>query len=75
VLEDILTKQFQRKGDAVVAENVGAAKAGYEYAAANFKALPVTLPAPTKAWPFSPATTRSPWAAWRQGSNFTAPIP
>lgn len=44
VLENILTRQFQKKGDAVIAENVGVAKAGYEYAAQNFKALPVKLP-------------------------------
>ncbi len=36
--------QFKRKGDAVVAENVGVARAGYDYAASQFKALPVTLP-------------------------------
>ena len=48
VLEDILTQQFKRKGDAVVAENVGAAKAGYDYATTNFKPLSIKLPAPTK---------------------------
>jgi 2-oxoglutarate/2-oxoacid ferredoxin oxidoreductase subunit alpha len=44
ILEDILTLQFKRKGDAVIAENVGVARAGYEYAAAQFKSLPVALP-------------------------------
>ncbi|HZA55420.1 MAG TPA: 2-oxoacid:acceptor oxidoreductase subunit alpha [Candidatus Udaeobacter sp.] len=42
-LEDILTLQFKRKGEAVIAENVGVARAGYEYAA-GFKPLPVSLP-------------------------------
>src|SRR3989441_649370 len=36
-LEDILTVQFQRKGQAAVDENVGVARAGYDYAAAQFR--------------------------------------
>ena len=44
ILEDILSLQFKRKGEAVVAENVGVARAGYEYAGANFKPLPFSLP-------------------------------
>jgi 2-oxoglutarate ferredoxin oxidoreductase subunit alpha len=44
ILEDILTLQFKRKGAAVIAENVGVARAGYEYAAARFKPLPFSLP-------------------------------
>src|SRR5262245_51180105 len=44
ILEDILTLQFKRKGAAVVGENVGVARAGYDYAAAHFKPLPMPLP-------------------------------
>ncbi|HSK30481.1 MAG TPA: 2-oxoacid:acceptor oxidoreductase subunit alpha [Candidatus Limnocylindria bacterium] len=44
ILEDILTVQFKRKGDAVVAENVGVARAGYDYAGAHFKPLATALP-------------------------------
>jgi 2-oxoglutarate/2-oxoacid ferredoxin oxidoreductase subunit alpha len=44
ILEDILTRQFKRKGDAVIAENVGVARAGYDYAAAHFKPFRVALP-------------------------------
>ena len=44
ILEDILTLQFKRKGGAVVAENVGVARAGYDYAGTHFKALPFSLP-------------------------------
>jgi 2-oxoglutarate/2-oxoacid ferredoxin oxidoreductase subunit alpha len=44
ILEDILTLQFKRKGEAVIAENVGVARAGYDYAAAHFQALPFSLP-------------------------------
>ena len=44
VLEDILSIQFKKKGEAVIAENVGVAKAGYDYAIANFKPFPTPLP-------------------------------
>jgi len=44
ILEDILTLQFKRKGAAVIAENIGVARAGYDYAATQLKALPVDLP-------------------------------
>src|SRR5262249_48509363 len=43
-LEDILTEQFRRKGEAVVAENVAVARAGYSYADEHFRAFPVPLP-------------------------------
>lgn len=44
VLEEILTLQFKRKGQAAVDENVGVARAGYEYAASTFNAFPTALP-------------------------------
>jgi len=43
-LEDALKRIFKRKGDAVTAENVGFARAGYDYAAANFKPFPFKAP-------------------------------
>src|SRR6516162_4362519 len=43
-LEEVLTEQFKKKGDAVVAENVGIARAGYEYASEHFKPFPHPLP-------------------------------
>jgi 2-oxoglutarate ferredoxin oxidoreductase subunit alpha len=43
-LEDVLQEQFKKKGEAVVAENVGVARAGYDYAAANFTAFLNPLP-------------------------------
>src|SRR5882672_7861275 len=42
--EDMLAQQFKRKGDAVVAENVTAARAGYDYAGTRFKPYPFSLP-------------------------------
>jgi 2-oxoglutarate ferredoxin oxidoreductase subunit alpha len=36
-LEEVLSEQFKKKGDAVVFENVGIARAGYDYANANFR--------------------------------------
>ena len=44
ILEDSLTLQFQRKGQAVVDENVRVARAGFEFAKANFSAFPKQPP-------------------------------
>src|SRR5437660_10893914 len=46
ILAEISTLQFKRKGEAAVAENVGVARAGYDYAATHFTALPPSLPGP-----------------------------
>ena len=43
-LEEVLREQFRKKGEAVVAENVGVARAGYDYAAAHFTPFPSPLP-------------------------------
>src|SRR5437899_11478666 len=43
-LEAVIARQFEKKGDAVVAENVGIARAGYDYAAQNFKPFPFKAP-------------------------------
>jgi 2-oxoglutarate ferredoxin oxidoreductase subunit alpha len=47
-LEASLQKQFQKKGDAVIAQNVGYARAGYQYAAAQFTPFPFKAPKPGK---------------------------
>jgi 2-oxoglutarate/2-oxoacid ferredoxin oxidoreductase subunit alpha len=52
MLEDILALQFKRKGEAVIAENVGVARAGYEYAASRLEPLPFSLPHSGKALAF-----------------------
>ena len=43
-LEAAITRQFKKKGDAVIAENVGIARGGYDYAAQNFKPFPFKTP-------------------------------
>jgi len=43
-LEDVLREQFKKKGEAVVAENAGVARAGYDYAAAHFTPFANPLP-------------------------------
>ena len=43
-VESVLTEQFKKKNEAVVAENVGLARAGYEYATKNF--VPFASPLP-----------------------------
>ena len=40
ILEDALTLMFQRKGQAVVDENVSVARAGFDYTAENFAPFP-----------------------------------
>ena len=44
LLEEALALQFGRKGQATVDENVTMARAGYDYASANFEARPVPIP-------------------------------
>ena len=51
VLEDTLELPFGRKGQSIVDENVGAARAGFEYANANFTPFPE--PAPVGATPLA----------------------
>jgi 2-oxoglutarate ferredoxin oxidoreductase subunit alpha len=48
VLEEALTRQFQRKGSAVVDENVAVARAAFDHAGANFEPHPDSLPAGSK---------------------------
>ena len=43
-LEESLTLRFQRQGQAVVDENVGVARAGFDYAKANFEPIPDQVP-------------------------------
>jgi 2-oxoglutarate ferredoxin oxidoreductase subunit alpha len=43
-LESVVARQFKKKGEEVVAGNIAVARAGYEYAAQNFKAFPWKVP-------------------------------
>ncbi len=43
-LEEVIGEQFKKKGEAVVTENVGIARAGYDYATSNFKPFARPLP-------------------------------
>jgi 2-oxoglutarate ferredoxin oxidoreductase subunit alpha len=43
-LEQVLTEQFKKKGEAVVSENVALARAGYDYGVANFRPFAWSLP-------------------------------
>ncbi len=49
-LEQALTEQFKKKGEAVVAENVSVARAGYQYATENFKPFANPLPMTDKGY-------------------------
>ena len=48
VLQEALTAQFQRKGSAVVDENVDMARAGFDHAKANFDPFPKAAPVGAK---------------------------
>ena len=43
-LEDVLSEQFKKKGEAIIAENVNVARAGYQYAGEKFKPFESALP-------------------------------
>src|SRR4029077_19426043 len=43
-LEEVLAEQFKKKGEAVVSENIGIARVGYEYATTNFRPFAWPLP-------------------------------
>ena len=43
-LETVIARQFKKKGDAVIGENLAIARAGYDYAAQNFTAFPWKAP-------------------------------
>jgi len=40
----VIARQFKKKGDAVIAENVGIARGGDNYAAQNFESFPIRTP-------------------------------
>lgn len=44
ILEDALTLQFQRKGQELVDQNIKVARAGFDYAEANFTSFPDPVP-------------------------------
>ena len=48
ILEDSLRLRFQRQGQAVVDQNVEVARAGFDYANANFEPFPDTIPTGSK---------------------------
>ncbi len=75
ILEDSLTAQFQRKGQGVVDENVGVARAGFEFAKSNFSAFPKQPPVgpkPLAAWVGNDALAMG---GQLQASNSTVPTP
>ena len=59
VLEGVFQAQFGRKGEAVVNENVSIARAGYEYATANFKPFARPLPMTDKIVHFGKGQTET----------------
>jgi 2-oxoglutarate/2-oxoacid ferredoxin oxidoreductase subunit alpha len=75
ILEDILTLQFQRKGQAAVDENVGVARAGYDFAAAHFRPFGLSLPAMTKPLAFVDGNSALAMGGAAAGVRFYAAYP
>jgi len=75
ILEDILTLQFQRKGQAAIDENVGVARAGYDYAAEHFQPLPITLPMKDKPLAFVDGNSALAMGGAAAGVRFYAAYP
>ena len=61
-LEAVVQRQFKKKGDAVVADNIAIARAGYEYAAQNFRPFPGRLQKVPNRSQSRPETRPSRWA-------------
>ena len=74
-LEEILTLQFRSKGPAVVEENVGVARAGYEHADKHFKPFPVPLPETGKPLAFVDGNTALAMGGAAAGVRFYAAYP
>jgi 2-oxoglutarate ferredoxin oxidoreductase subunit alpha len=75
ILEEILTLQFQRKGQASVDENVGVARAGYDYAADHYQPLPFELPIKDKPLAFVDGNSALAMGGAAAGVRFYAAYP
>jgi 2-oxoglutarate ferredoxin oxidoreductase subunit alpha len=74
-LESVLIAQFSKKGEAVVNENVGIARAGYEYATANFKPFAKPLPMTEKRYAVLSGNTALAMGGAAAGVKFYAAYP
>src|SRR3984957_5154450 len=75
VLESVFQAQFGRKGEAVVKENVDIARAGYEYATANFKPFARPLPMTEKRYAVLSGNTALAMGGVAAGVKFYAAYP
>ncbi len=74
-LEEVLREQFKKKGDAVVAENVGVARAGYDYAAAHFTSFANPLPKTEKRYAILSGNTAMAMGGAAAGVKFYCAYP
>jgi 2-oxoglutarate ferredoxin oxidoreductase subunit alpha len=75
VLEDILTLQFKRKGQAAIDENVGVARAGYQHAASHFQPFATPLPSLAKPLAFVDGNSALAMGAAAAGVRFYCAYP
>lgn len=74
-IETKLTEQFKKKGEKVIAENVGPAKAAFEYAAQHFKPFPFKVPNLGKGLGFISGNEACALAGAASGVKFYAAYP
>jgi 2-oxoglutarate ferredoxin oxidoreductase subunit alpha len=74
-LEAILSLQFGKKGQAAIDENVGVARAGFDYAARQFSPLVVSLPNPGQPLAFVDGNSALAMGGAAAGVRFYAAYP
>src|SRR5207247_7350378 len=74
-LETVISRQFKKKGDAVVAENLTIARAGYDYAAQTFTAFSWKAPGGAKPLGIITGTKAIAMGGAAAGANFNAAYP
>ena len=75
ILEDILIRQFKRKGEEVLEANVSVARAAYRYAAGNFKSFQGKVPVNPKPLAIWRGNTAIAMGAAAAGVKFFAAYP
>ena len=75
ILEEILTFQFRKKGQAAIDENVGVARAGYDYAESHFTPFPARLPRQEKPLAFLDGNSALAMGAAAAGVRFYCAYP
>src|SRR5260370_16093583 len=74
-LEQVLIEQFNKKGDAMVSENIAIARAGYDYATVNFRPFARPLPMTANRYAVLSGNTAMAMGGAAAGVKFYFPYP